>query len=73
MNLTEKLVLFALCFCIGVGIRAERTSPTPAEIAKHTRQNYCEMVRLRKESNDPSIGRPDYKGIYDNECNFKEE
>jgi hypothetical protein len=29
---------------------------------------YCEMVSIRKRTNDPTLGWPDYKGIYDEEC-----
>lgn len=29
---------------------------------------YCEMVRIHKNSPDPALGWPDYKGIYREEC-----
>lgn len=29
---------------------------------------YCEMVQLRRDTGDPTIGWPDYRNIYDSEC-----
>jgi hypothetical protein len=29
---------------------------------------YCEMVKIGKESNEPHIGWPDFRGTYDSEC-----
>ena len=37
-----------------------------ADIATEQHLTYCEMVRLHKA--DPTIGWPDYKQIYDKEC-----
>lgn len=41
-------------------------TPSEAEIDADTYPTYCEMVRLHKA--DPTIGWPDYKHIYDKEC-----
>ena len=40
--------------------------PSEADIATEQHLTYCEMVRLHKA--DPTIGWPDYKQIYDKEC-----
>lgn len=29
---------------------------------------YCEMVGIRKATNDPLLGWPDYKQIYEEQC-----
>jgi len=29
---------------------------------------YCEMVKIHKDSIDPHLGWPDYRGIYDEVC-----
>ena len=41
-------------------------TPSELDISDIMTQRYCEMVRLHNE--DPSIGWPDYKRIYDKEC-----
>ena len=32
-------------------------------------KHYCEMVDIRRNSGDPYLGWPDYRGVYDSECN----
>ena len=65
--ITEVLLLIAV-LAIAFILRFE-LSPTPSEadVATEQHSNYCEMVRLHKA--DPTIGWPDYKQIYDKECN----
>ena len=37
--------------------------------AEHELRFYCEMVDIRRNSGDPNVGWPDYKGVYDEQCN----
>jgi len=43
--------------------------PDDSEVAQDQLDTYCEMVQLRMQN--PDLGWPDYKGIYNEVCGGK--
>ena len=68
MNRTSKLKdNFTTICAIGAGlVLFGLVGSMDAEDEQAQLENYCEMVKLHKQ--DPSVGWPDYDGIYDTAC-----
>ena len=64
-RITRQLIFMvaAILALLAIGLMG------PDEVDLEQRR-YCEMVALYNQ--DPSTGWPDYKGIYNSECNHEE-
>lgn len=56
------LLVIILALIAGLDMDAEKEAETDLKL-------YCEMVEIRQTTGNPNLGWPDYKGIYERECN----
>jgi hypothetical protein len=63
------LVTFGLVLLIAL---AAYTASDEVDEAQLELELYCELVKIRKTTQDPLLGWPDYKQIYDKQCVISE-
>ena len=68
MQRTSKLQVnfYTICAILAVFILFGLVGTMDAEDEQAQLEHYCEMVKLHKQ--DPSVGWPDYDGIYREAC-----